>query len=108
MILINVKFPIRPERVEEFLELARQYRADVTAEPGNVYFEWSRDIDDPTTFVAVECFRDADAGGAHMGTQHVARFMATAPDFVAAQPSIVYVDSPDISGWGPMGEIQPR
>ncbi|HEY2832565.1 MAG TPA: putative quinol monooxygenase [Sporichthyaceae bacterium] len=108
MILINVKFPIRPERLEEFLGLARQYRADVTAEPGNVYFEWSRDLDDPNTFIAVECFRDGDAGAAHMGTKHVAQFMATAPDFVAAQPSIVYVDSADITGWGPMGEIKPR
>jgi quinol monooxygenase YgiN len=108
MILINLKMPIRPERVEEFLGIARQYRADVTAEAGNVFFEWSRDLEDPNTFVAVECFTDGDAGAAHMGTKHVAAFMETCPDFVAAQPSIIYVDSPDITGWGAMGEIKPR
>lgn len=108
MILINVKFPIRPERVEEWIALATQYRKDVGAEKGNLYFEWSRSLEDPTVFLAVECFRDMDAAAAHMATSHVASFMAMAPDFVAAQPQIVFVDSPSITGWGPMGEIQPR
>jgi quinol monooxygenase YgiN len=108
MILINLKLRIRPERVDEWLEVARQYRADVSAEPGNRYFEWYRDIDDPYTFACVECFTDADAGAAHMGTTHVKQFMDRAPDLVAAQPEIVYIDSPAVNGWGPMGEIQPR
>jgi hypothetical protein len=30
------------------------------------------------------------------------------PDWVSATPSIMYVDSPELSGWGPMGEVQPR
>jgi len=108
MILINVKMPIRSDRIDEWLTAARQYAKDVSAEPGNVYFEWYRDIDNPNTFVAVECFTDAAAGAAHMATQHVANFMAIVPDLVAEQPQIVYVDSPSITGWGPMGEIKPR
>jgi quinol monooxygenase YgiN len=108
MILINLKVSVRPERREEWLALARQYRADVTAEPGNVYFEWATDIEDPNVFVAVECFVDSDAGSAHVGTEHFKQFVAAAPDLVAAQPQIVYVESPSINGWGPMGEIQPR
>jgi len=27
---------------------------------------------------------------------------------VAEQPSIIYIDAPQATGWGPMGEIQPR
>jgi len=108
MILINLKMPIRPERVEEFIAVAQQYRADVTAEPGNVFFEWTRDLQDPNTFIATECFVNADAGAAHLGMAHVATFMEVGPDFVAAQPDIIYVDSEMISGWNPMGEIKPR
>ena len=48
------------------------------------------------------------AGAAHVGTQAFQDFVAKAPDIVAAQPQIIYVDAPDVSGWGPMGEIQPR
>jgi quinol monooxygenase YgiN len=56
----------------------------------------------------VEGFRDADAGSAHVGTQAFKYFVEKAPDLVAAQPQIIYVDAPGVSGWGPMGEIQPR
>jgi quinol monooxygenase YgiN len=108
MILINVKFPIRPDRIDDWLPVARQYAKDVSAEPGNVYFEWYRDIDEAFTFIGVECFTDADAGGAHTRTEHFKRFVEVAPDLVAARPDIVYADSPAISGWAPMSEITPR
>ena len=56
----------------------------------------------------VEGFRDSDAGASHVGTQAFKDFVAQAPDLVAAQPQIIYVDAPGVSGWGPMGEITPR
>ena len=84
MILINVKFPVRPERLDEWTSLARGYAE------------------------AVEGFRDAAAGAAHVGTAHFAEMIAKGPDLVAAQPSIIYIDAPQVEGWGPMGEIQPR
>jgi hypothetical protein len=48
------------------------------------------------------------AGAAHVGTQAFGDFVERAPDLVAAQPKIIHVDAPDVSGWGPMGEIGPR
>ncbi len=108
MILIVVKFPVRPERADEWASLARDYARAVQAEEGNVFFEWSRSVEEPDTFVCVEGFRDGDAGAAHVGTDAFKRFVGQAPDLVAAQPQIIYVDAPDVSGWGPMGEIQPR
>lgn len=108
MILINVKIPIRPDRAEEWATVAAQYAKDVTAEPGNVFFEWYRSVDDPNQYIAVEGFVDGAAGAAHMATDHVKQFMATAPDYVAERPQVIFVDSPDITGWGPMGEITPR
>jgi quinol monooxygenase YgiN len=108
VILIVVKFPVRPERADQWSELATDYARAVQAEEGNLFFEWSRSIADPDTFVCVEGFRDSDAGAAHVGTQAFRDFVERAPDVVAAQPQIIYVDAPDVSGWGPMGEIQPR
>ena len=108
MILIVVKFPVRPERAEEWSALAADYARAVQSEAGNLFFEWSRSLDEPDTFVCVEGFRDADAGSAHVGTEAFKDFVGRAPDLVAAQPQIIYVDAPDVSGWGPMGEIQPR
>lgn len=107
MILINVKFPIRAERVDEWVGLATAYATAVEAEDGCLFFEWSRSLDDPDVFVAVEGFRDAAAGEAHVKTAHFAELIEKGPGFVAAQPQIIYIDAPEASGWGPMGEIQP-
>ncbi|WP_392542306.1 putative quinol monooxygenase [Oryzobacter telluris] len=108
MILITVKFPIREDRLEAWDELSTSYAAAVSQEPGCVFFEFSRSLTEPNTFVCIEGFRDSAAGGEHMAQDHVARFMAQMPDIVAAQPQIIYVDADEVTGFGPMGEIQPR
>ncbi len=108
MILIVVKIPVRPDRAEEWAALAADYARAVNAEEGSLFFEWSRSVAEPDTWICVEGFRDADAGGAHVGTQAFKDFVEQAPDLVSAQPQIIYVDAPAVPGWGPMGEIQPR
>jgi quinol monooxygenase YgiN len=108
VILIVVKFPVRPERADEWTGLAADYARAVNAEEGSLFFEWSRSLEEPNTFVCVEGFRNAAAGAAHVGTEAFRRFVEQAPDLVSAQPQIIYVDAPEVSGWGPMGEIQPR
>jgi quinol monooxygenase YgiN len=108
LILIVVKFPVRPEYAEEWSAVAADYARAVRSEEGNLFFEWSRSLEDPDTFVCVEGFRDAAAGASHVGTEAFTQFVDAAPDLVAAQPQIIYVDAPDVPGWGPMGEIQPR
>jgi quinol monooxygenase YgiN len=107
MILINVKFPIRPDRIDEWTQLARDYATAVNAEEGCLFFEWSRGLEDPNEFVTIEGFRDADAGAAHTRTPHFAEMLEKAPSLVSGQPQIIYVDQPDLDGWGPMGEISP-
>ena len=108
MILIVVKFPVRPDRTQEWTALAGDYARAVNAEEGSLFFEWSRSLEEPDTFVCVEGFRNSDAGASHVGTQAFRDFVERAPDLVAAQPEIISVDAPDVAGWGPMGEIQPR
>jgi hypothetical protein len=44
----------------------------------------------------------------HTASDHFRKAVDEMPDWVAATPSIMYVDSADLSGWGPMGEVQPR
>ncbi len=108
MILITVKFPIREDRLDAWHELSESYAKAVGAEPGCVFFELSRSLTEPNTFVCIEGFHDTAAGGDHMTQEHVARFMQEMPDIVSAQPQIIYVDAEEVTGFGPMGEISPR
>ena len=108
MIFICVKWKVKPEYADQWVELTRDFTESTRAEEGNLFFEWSRSVEEPDTYVLVEGFRDADAGAAHVGTDHFRAFLERGPDLVARQPQIIYIDAPEVDGFGPMGEIQPR
>ncbi len=108
MILIVVRWTIRPERADEWLSLVADFTAGTRAEPGNLFFDWSRDVDDPTRFTLVEAFADGDAGAAHVRSDHFAAAMGWMPDVVAEKPQIINVEIPGASGWSEMGEVTPR
>jgi quinol monooxygenase YgiN len=108
MIFIVVKFRIRPERADEWLSLVQDFTDHTRAEPGNLFFEWSRSVDDPNGFVLVEAFADGDAGVAHVKSEHFKTATAWMPDVVASTPEIINVEIPGASGWSEMGEVQAR
>lgn len=107
MIFIAVKFTIRPDVADQWLTRVASFTAATRAEPGNLFFEWSRSVDNPHQFVLLEAFQDRAAGEAHVRSEHFATAMAWMPDAVAAAPEIIHVDTPS-TGWSPMAEIQPR
>jgi quinol monooxygenase YgiN len=107
VILINLKMQIRPEKMDQWLALADSYARDVNSEDGCLFFQFARSLADDNEFVCIEGFKDADAGAAHVSQPYAKRFFELAPDLVATQPQIIYIDTPH-DGFGPMGEIQPR
>jgi quinol monooxygenase YgiN len=104
MILINVKFTVRPEAVEQWPEAVRPFTEATRAEPGNLFFEWSRSLEDPHTFVLVEGFED-DAAEAHVSSQHFKDGLETMRPLLTSTPQIISHQVP-VDGWGPMGELQ--
>jgi quinol monooxygenase YgiN len=107
MIFIAVKFTVRAERSDEWLSLVDDFTQAVRAEPGNVFFEWSRSADDPNQFVLLEAFADGKAGEVHVGSDHFKTAMDWMPTVVAEVPQIINVEVPG-TGWSKMAEITPR
>jgi quinol monooxygenase YgiN len=107
MIFIVVKFSIRPEAAEQWLARVAPFTAATRAEPGNIFFEWSRSVERPNQFVLLEAFRDREAGAVHVHSEHFKAAMALMPDMIAATPEIINVEVPGDS-WSPMAELQPR
>lgn len=105
MIAIVVRWPVRPEHVDRWPEVVRAFTQATRAEPGCLWFEWSRSLEEPDTFVLVEGFRDADAGAAHTGSEHFARAMRELGAYVAARPKIISVET-DGDGWSELGELE--
>jgi quinol monooxygenase YgiN len=106
MIFIVVKFTTRPERADDWLDLVADFTASTRAEPGNVFFEWSRSVDSLNEFVLVEGFRDAEAGSAHVNSDHFKAAMAALPAAIVAKPKIINTEITG-TGWSEMAELTP-
>lgn len=104
MILIVVKWKVKPEHADAWPELTREFTEATRAEPGNRFFEWSRSLDDPTHYVLMEAFDD-DAAEAHVTSAHFTQAQAELPQYVAETPEIRnWQDQPD--EWSRLGEFE--
>ncbi|GAA5060758.1 putative quinol monooxygenase [Nocardia callitridis] len=104
MIFIVVKFKTKPEWAERWLEHVDAFTTATRAEQGNLWYEWSRSVDDPTEYVLVEGFRDEQAGADHVGSEHFATAMRHLPQALAATPKIISQNI-DATGWSDMAEL---
>lgn len=104
MIVITVKFKVKDGYAEEWPQLVSEFTQATLAEPGNLWFEWSRSIEDPNTYVLVEAFTD-DGAGPHVNSDHFAKAMGELGQYVAERPKIVSVQAPG-EGWSELGELQ--
>ena len=107
MIFIVVKWTIRPEYADQWLDKVADFTARTRAEAGTIFFEWNRSVDDPAVFTLVEAFADG-AGEAHVASDHFRAAMDWMPDVVAVTPSIVSTTIDGMTGWGEMAEVTPR
>ena len=79
MIFITAKFEIRPEDADQWPRSPPNSTEATRCEPGCLWFDWSRSLDDPNEYVLVEAFRDDDAGAAHVQSAHFKNAQATLP-----------------------------
>lgn len=104
MIFITAKFPVRPEHADAWPDISRAFTTATRAEPGCLWFDWSRSVDDPTEYVLVEAFRDDAAGSAHVQTPHFQQAREELPPYLSATPSIINAAVPGTT-WSELGEL---
>ena len=106
MIFITAKFRVLPEHADRWPEIADDFTKATRSEPGCLWFDWSRSIEDPTEYVLVEAFRDEGAGAAHVGSAHFRAAQETLPEHLAQTPLVVNVQIPQ-DDWSRLGEMEP-
>lgn len=107
MIFITARFRVLPEHADAWPELAGDFTAATRAEPGCLWFDWSRSVEDANEYVLVEAFRDGDAGAAHVRSEHFRAAQATLPRYLAETPRIVNFEIPQ-DDWSELGELAVR
>jgi quinol monooxygenase YgiN len=104
LIFITARFRIRPEDADRWPEISRSFTEATRAEPGCLWFDWSRSIEDPTEYVLVEAFADGDAGAAHVQSDHFNAAQKELPPHLAETPRIVNFEVPG-TDWSELGEL---
>jgi quinol monooxygenase YgiN len=104
MIVIVVKQPVRAKYADDWPKLVADFTTATRAEPGNISFDWYRSPEDPNLWVGVEVFRDAEAGQAHVESDHFKEAIAQMPRWLAAAPEIIHIEGSS-EGWTGVKEV---
>ena len=104
MIFITAKFQVRPEDADRWPQIAAEFTEATRNEPGCLWFDWSRSLDDPDEYVLIEAFRDGHAGAAHVHSDHFKKAQQALPPHLARTPKIVNFLLPQ-DDWSELGEM---
>lgn len=83
MQIVHVHLKVKPEFVEQFIEVTLDNVRNSQKEPGNLRFDFFQQADDPTRFVLTEIYESEEAAGRHKDTAHYQRWRDTAPPMLA-------------------------
>ncbi|MGE3310763.1 MAG: putative quinol monooxygenase [Limisphaerales bacterium] len=67
---VHVHVHVRAESVRDFITATLENARNSLREPGIERFEVLQQADEPTRFILIEIYRDADAPAAHKETAH--------------------------------------
>lgn len=82
MVSLIFKMKLKEGKEEEGLAQIEKMVAGVEAnEPGVLAYVFHRAVDDPSTLVLYESYKDDDAFASHMKTPHMAEFQASVAEF---------------------------
>jgi quinol monooxygenase YgiN len=102
MIFIVTKNKVRRKYADDWVSLVGDFITATRAEPGNLFFDYYRSVDDPTVYLLVEAFADRAAGEVHVNSEHFAQASVVLSELLAAVPEIINVEVPD--GWASVSE----
>lgn len=107
MITITARFNVKPEYADRWSTIAADFTAATKAEPGCLWFQWARSLDDPNEYLLIEAFRDDEAGATHVQSAHFKAAQEELPPRLASTPLIINTTVPGES-WSELGEMAVR
>jgi len=102
MLIVHVHVHVKPEYIDAFREATIANARQSLQEPGIARFDVCQQEDEPSRFVLVEVYRDANAPAAHKETLHYKTWRETVEVMMAEPRTSVRFTNvyPDDQGWG--------
>lgn len=101
MLVVHVHVHVKAEAITEFIAATRENAEASLREPGVARFDLVQRADDPTRFVLIEVYKDAEAPARHKETPHYATWRDAVAPWMASPRSSVKYESlyPEAAGW---------
>ena len=102
MLVVHVHVHVKAEYVEAFRAATLVNASNSVQEPGVARFDVIQQQDDPTRFVLVEVYRDAEAPARHKEMAHYLTWRDTVAEMLVTPRTSVKYDNvfPADEGWG--------
>ena len=99
MIVVKATARILPDKRDAAVEAAQAMAQATEAEPGNISYTFSQDLDDPNVFHLFEEWEDEGALADHFTLPHMTAFVAALGDVLDGDmPTTKYV----VGSYGPL------
>ena len=105
MIFIVVKFKVHEQHIHNWLDVTKKFTESTRREPGNLWFDWSINTENPDEFILIEAFTDRQAGSDHVTSEHFREGLDSMRPLLSETPKIMHCEI-DQGGWSDMGELQ--
>jgi len=101
MLIVHVHIHVKAGAVDAFRAATIENASQSVKEAGIARFDFLQQADDPTRFVLVEVYRNADAPARHKETAHYAKWRDTVADMRAEPRTSVKFSNvfPGEEGW---------
>jgi (4S)-4-hydroxy-5-phosphonooxypentane-2,3-dione isomerase len=101
MFIVQVMIHVKPEHLEAFQAATLDNARNSVREPGIARFDVIQQADDPTRFMLVEVYRDAEALARHRETAHFAAWREAVTELlVEPRTRLQYANIfPNDGGW---------
>ncbi len=101
LLIVHVHVRVKPDQVDAFKTATLANARASVQEAGIARFDVAQQADDPTRFVLVEVYRNAEAPAAHKATAHYTTWRDTvAPMMAEPRSSVKFANIfPDNSAW---------
>lgn len=105
MYFIVVKYLVKDEYLNTFIENTREFTEATRAESGNLWFDWNKSLERDDEFVLIEAFADDEAASEHVNSDHFAKGLDALRPMLKETPKIVS-RKVEGQGWDEMGELK--
>ncbi|MEW6185347.1 MAG: putative quinol monooxygenase [Thermodesulfobacteriota bacterium] len=92
MISIIAKIPVKEEKLNDAIEVFKEFFTEVAKEEGTLSYTLNVSKKEPFTLVVLERYKDMESFTAHGATPHMKAFGAKVAEFIAGKMEVIKMD----------------